>query len=86
MAADAQKSEIHETTEDADTAPTHGREQREGSLKHHGDKLENAADTSAKIDHARSPEDQAKLYPPGTKVKQDDSDYGGEIVIETPRD
>lgn len=82
--ADAQKSEVHETTDDANTAPTHGREQREGSLKVHGDKLEDAAETSAKLDPAKVPEDQAKLYPPGTKVNRDDSDYGGEIDIETP--
>jgi hypothetical protein len=70
MNPDTQKSEVHETTDDADTSPANLSPQELGTLQ------PDAAPDKPK-DH-----DPAAAFPPGTKVNRDDSDAGGPIDIE----
>ena len=71
---DPQKSEVHEATEDASTSPAN-RPAGQASAKLNPDqKPENLP---------ASPRQDANSFPPEVKVKRDDSDVGGPIVVET---
>jgi hypothetical protein len=70
MNPDTQKSETHETTDDATTSPANLSPQELGALQ-----------PDAATDKPKD-QDPAVLFPPGTTVKRDDSDAGGPIDIE----
>jgi hypothetical protein len=76
MAENAQKSEIHETTEDADSSPANSQVRQEPD-----EKLRPDADLAVPRP-GPDEEDRAALFPKGTKVNRDDSDYGGPIDVE----
>jgi hypothetical protein len=73
-----QKSEIHDTTDDAATSPASQFERgaADKDIKI-GREVERENDTSA-----ASKTNPDELYPEGVKVKRDESDLGGPIDIE----
>jgi hypothetical protein len=91
---DAQKSEVHATTDDAAASPGSNTSQMAGDpgtrpadadRRPPGhDEAQVRAEEQAALAKENTDEDRSKLFPPGTKVIQDDSDEGGPIRIETP--
>jgi hypothetical protein len=70
-ARDAQKSEAHEVTEDAVTSPANESKRN--------------PDNVAGIDepkHEMTFEEREKTFPDGVRLRRDESDVGGPIVIE----
>ena len=89
----AQASETHATTDDAASSPASDEKQGLEGLGRTGPGETIERDPSrTQVDEllgtvgghpGETPEERKKLFPEGVKVKQDDSDAGGPIVIET---
>jgi hypothetical protein len=70
MAIEPQKSEVHESTADASTSPTGGRDQ----------------EATRRAESGRSPDDDAPkvpLDPPEVRIVKDETDDGGPLVVES---
>jgi hypothetical protein len=80
--SDAQKSEVHDTTDDASSSP--GSNARSSTRK-----LRPASPTSGAINPGNVEEDRAKIVPEppppkGPKGSRDDSDFGGPLKLDDP--
>src|SRR5687768_919301 len=70
MPTEPQKSEVHESTGDASTSPTAGRDQ----------------DMTRRSEAGHSPDDDAPklpLNPPDVRIVKDETDDGGPLVVES---
>ena len=91
---DAQKSDVHATTDDATATPSSNTSQlagvpgtrpADGDARPPGqDEAQVRREEAEAMKKDPSPEERADLFPPGTKVVRDESDVGGPIAIENP--
>lgn len=80
MTLDAQKSEVHESTDDSSTSPAAIAQTAEGKKNRTSDQNPAVTTGRGKDDNVR-PED---LFPPGVEVRRDESDNGGPIEVVVP--